>query len=161
MRTLLGNLGAALFPWRHVRTVGAWRYEEHGRTGARRAVSVIPGGYSPRDEHWLAGGVWRPPISCRPDAPAPVPMMAHTAALPLRHPSRHRGTPALDEALRHPPRPAPRPAPVSADTYRARIGVASIPLRAELYRQAEAGCATPQDTQLLAALDRWAAGDLA
>ena len=42
--------------WRTVWQTRAWLYQEHSRSGARRALPLIQGGYQPIDLQWLAGG---------------------------------------------------------------------------------------------------------
>lgn len=50
---MLRSLLAWLFPWRTIRNTGAWLYQEHARTGARRALPIIGSGYQPLDMRWL------------------------------------------------------------------------------------------------------------
>ena len=50
--------------------------------------------------------------------------------------------------------------PTMAQAHRARTDLAAVQLTNQLRRSADAGCASPNDLQLLAALDRWAAGEL-
>lgn len=50
--------------------------------------------------------------------------------------------------------------PRIATTHRIRVEFAGLQLHALLRRAAAAGHASPEDLQLLAALDRWSAGEL-
>lgn len=55
--------------WRTVRRTGAWHYQEHSRSGARRVLPLIQGGYQPIDLRWLAGGDWSVPPDRGPSLP--------------------------------------------------------------------------------------------
>ena len=55
--------------WQTVRQTGAWHYQEHSRSGARRALPLIQGGYQPIDLQWLAGGDWSVPPDRGPSLP--------------------------------------------------------------------------------------------
>jgi hypothetical protein len=46
----------SLFAWRGVRNQGVWLYKENAVTGARKAVRINRGGYSPIDLVWLGDG---------------------------------------------------------------------------------------------------------
>ncbi len=65
---MVRSLLAWLFPWRTVRDSGAWLYQEHSRTGERRALRIEGAGYSPVDWLWInrASGPTTPPPMTRP-----------------------------------------------------------------------------------------------
>ena len=65
---MLRSLLVWLFPWRTVRNTGSWLYEEHARTGARRAFRIDGSGWSPLDVLWLErrAGPTTPPPRTRP-----------------------------------------------------------------------------------------------
>lgn len=46
----------SLFAWQTIAEHGVYAYQENGVTGARRAIRVIFGGYSPLAQGWLDGG---------------------------------------------------------------------------------------------------------
>ena len=52
----------SLFAWRLVKVSGVYGYEQNTVTGARRAVRVNSGGYSPVDLDWLDAGNGHPTI---------------------------------------------------------------------------------------------------
>lgn len=62
----MGRLLAWLFPWRTIRDNGVWLYQEHARTGARRALRVQGSCWSPLDVLWLerrTGPTTPPPMT--------------------------------------------------------------------------------------------------
>lgn len=73
---------------------------------------------------------------------------------------------ALPDAAHHPgcrlaqPGTAHRVRVAIADVHRARIDLAVVQLRNLLIAEADDRCAPPTDAQLLAALERWQAGEL-
>jgi len=55
---------------------------------------------------------------------------------------------------------APQTEEMRQRMHRTRIDIAAVMLTNTLRAAVDAGCASPNDLQLLAALDRWAAGEL-